>query len=233
MRLGFRLLKGLSQSDANVIVATRGSRPFTLMDDFFHRTGASNAVAACLSRGDVFRSLQLNRRESLWQSLPDPDPGPLFAGVNDEEPQAPLPQMTSVQETFADYRSSGMTLRDHPLSFIRSDLDKCGVSVAASLTDESKKDRRCRVAGLVLIRQRPSTAKGITFMTLEDETGTANLVVHVNTWERFRKIARGATAMIAHGILQQQHGTVHLVVDRMEDLTSLLGEVGNKSRDFH
>ncbi len=233
LRLGFRLLKGLPQSDANVIVATRGSRPFTSMDDFFHRTGASNAVAACLSRGDVFRSLQLNRRESLWQSLPDPDPGPLFAGVNDEEPQAELPQMTSVQETFADYRSSGMTLRGHPLSFIRSDLDKCGVSLAASLTDGSKKDRRCRVAGLVLIRQRPSTAKGITFMTLEDETGTANLVVHVNTWERFRKIARGATAMIAHGILQQQHGTVHLVVDRMEDLTPLLGQVGNKSRDFH
>jgi error-prone DNA polymerase len=233
LRLGFRLLKGLSQSDANAIVATRGSRPFTSMDDFFHRTNSSNAVAACLSRGDVFRSLQLNRRESLWQSLPDPDPGPLFAGVNDEEPQAELPQMTSAQETFADYRSSGMTLRGHPLSFIRSDLDKCGVSVAASLTDASKKDRRCRVAGLVLIRQRPSTAKGITFMTLEDETGTANLVVHVNTWERFRKIARGAAAMIAHGILQQQHGTVHLVVDRMEDLTPLLGEVGNKSRDFH
>jgi error-prone DNA polymerase len=70
-------------------------------------------------------------------------------------------------------------------------------------------------------------------MTLEDETGTANLVVHVNTWERFRKIARGATAIIAHGILQQQHGTIHLVVDRMEDLTPLLGVVGNKSRDFH
>ncbi len=233
LRLGFRVLKGLSQADANIIVAARGSRPFTSMDDFFHRTRASNAVASCLSRGDVFRSLQLNRRDSLWQSLPDPDPGPLFAGVDDNESPAQLPQMTSVQETFADYQSSGMTLRDHPLSFIRADLDKCGVSLATSLTDESKKDRRCRVAGLVLIRQRPATAKGITFMTLEDETGTANLVVHVNTWERFRKIARGATAIIAHGILQQQHGTIHLVVDRMEDLTPLLGEVGNKSRDFH
>jgi error-prone DNA polymerase len=233
LRLGFRLLKGLSQSDANVIVTTRGARLFTSMDDFFHRTGVGNAVAACLSRGDAFCSLQLNRRASLWQSLPDPDPGPLFAGVEDKELPAQLPQMTLVQETFADYQSSGMTLRDHPLSFVRSDLDKCGVSVASSLTDKNKKDRRCRVAGLVLIRQRPATAKGITFMTLEDETGTANLVVHVNTWERFRKIARGATALIAHGILQQQHGTVHLVVDRMEDLSPLLGEVGNKSRDFH
>lgn len=233
LRLGFRLLKGLSQVDANTIIAARDFRPFNSMNDFIHRTKASNSVAACLSRGDAFRSLQLNRRDSLWKSLPDPDPGPLFAGIDDNELPAQLPQMTSAQETVADYQSSGMTLRDHPLSFIRSDLDKCGVSLASSLTDESKKDRRCRVAGLVLIRQRPATAKGITFMTLEDETGTANLVVHVNTWERFRKIARGATAMIAHGILQQQHGTVHLVVDRMEDLTPLLGEVGNKSRDFH
>lgn len=232
LRLGFRLLKGISQTEANAIVAARGSRPFTSMDDFFHRTRTSSAVAARLSRGDVFRSLQLNRRESLWQSLPDPDPGPLFDGRQDQEPNAPLPQMTNVQETFADYQSSGMSLRDHPISFIRADLDECGVLMAKNLKDESLKDRRCRVAGLVLIRQRPSTAKGITFMTIEDETGTANLVVHVNTWERFRTIARQATAIVAHGILQHQHGTIHLVVDRLEDLTPLLGEVGNKSRDF-
>lgn len=233
LRLGFRMLKGLSQADANHIVTTRGSQPFTSINDFFHRTRTSNAVASNLSQGDVFRSLQLTRRESLWQSLPDPDPGPLLSRVPDDETCAQLPLMTPVQETFADYQSSGMTLRSHPLSFIRSDLNECGVSPAASLTDAGKKDRRCRVAGLVLIRQRPATAKGITFMTLEDETGTANLVVHVNTWERFRKIARGATALVAHGILQQQHGTIHLVVDRLEDLTPMLGQVGNKSRDFH
>ena len=93
-------------------------------------------------------------------------------------------------------------------------------------------ERRYRVAGLVLLRQRPSTAKGITFMTLEDETGTANLVVHVNVWERFRPIARQASAIIAHGILQRQNDVIHLVVDRMDDLTTLLGQVGNRSRDF-
>ena len=93
-------------------------------------------------------------------------------------------------------------------------------------------ERRYRIAGLVLLRQRPSTAKGITFMTLEDETGTANLIVHVNTWERFRPIARGASAVIAHGILQRQHGVCHLLVDRLDDLTDLLGEVTTRSRDF-
>lgn len=233
LRLGFRMLKGLSLADAIQIVTARGSKPFTSMGDFFRRTGTSSAVATCLSQGDVFLSLQLSRRESMWQSLPDPNPGPLLVRVSDEEPCALLPKMTPVQETFADYQSSGMTLRSHPLSFIRNDLNECGVSTAASLTDVRKNDSRCRVAGLVLIRQRPATAKGITFMTLEDETGTANLVIHVNTWERFRKVARGATALIAHGILQQKHGTIHVVVDRLEDLTPVLGQVGNQSRDFH
>ena len=82
------------------------------------------------------------------------------------------------------------------------------------------------------MRQRPSTAKGITFMTIEDETGTANLIVHVNTWERFRPIARRASALIVHGILQRQHGVIHLLVDCMVDLTEVLGSVANRSRDF-
>ena len=139
--------------------------------------------------------------------------------------------MTPVQEVVADYQTAGLSLRGHPLSFLRPQLDRRRVVRSADLL-LLEPERKYRVAGLVLLRQRPSTAKGITFMTLEDETGTTNLVVHVNVWERFRLIARGATALLAHGILQRQNDVVHLVVDKMEDLTDILGEHQNASRDF-
>ena len=122
-------------------------------------------------------------------------------------------------------------LRRRAVDAGRPQLDRRRVVRSADLL-LLEPERKYRVAGLVLLRQRPSTAKGITFMTLEDETGTTNLVVHVNVWERFRLIARGATALLAHGILQRQNDVVHLVVDKMEDLTDILGEHQNASRDF-
>ncbi len=92
--------------------------------------------------------------------------------------------------------------------------------------------RRCKVAGLVLMRQRPSTAKGITFVTLEDETGPINLIVRVDVWERFHRVARQATAMLVTGILQSKDGIIHVLAGRIEDLTEILAEVGNRSREF-
>ena len=98
---------------------------------------------------------------------------------------------------------------------------------------ELEADRRYRVAGLVLVRQRPGTAKGITFMTLEDETGTTNLIVWPHVWERYRRVARHARALIATGLLQKQDGVIHLIVERVEDITSQLPDLGHLSRDFH
>lgn len=163
--------------------------------------------------------------------MPVPEHSPLFAPLNGDEPSVTLPTMTAVQEVVADYQTSGLSLRDHPFTFLRADLDRCGVTPNSRLA-HVEPERRYRIAGLVLLRQRPSTAKGITFMTLEDETGTANLIVHVNTWNRFRTIARGASALIVRGILQRQHGIIHLLVDQMIDLTATLGLVANRSRDF-
>ena len=139
--------------------------------------------------------------------------------------------MTPVQEVVDDYRMIGLSLRGHPVQFIRDQLEKRRIVRTADLVT-LENDRRYRVAGLVLLRQRPSTAKGITFMTIEDETGTANLVVHVGVWQRFRRIARQSTALIAHGMLQRQGTITHLVVDRMEDLTETLSAYRNASRDF-
>jgi error-prone DNA polymerase len=106
-------------------------------------------------------------------------------------------------------------------------------AVPAVALQTLKPDRRYRVAGLVLLRQRPQTAKGITFMTLEDETGSANLIVRPQVWKRFRRAAGGARVLMATGLLQRQEGVIHLIVDRLQDLTTQLPNLGRVSRDFH
>ena len=231
LRLGWRVIRGFKQFAAERIMEVRRAGRFTSQTDFAHRTGLSRSELSLLAKSDAFRSLKTTRRAALWEAMPARETAPLFAGLNDEEPCAALPGMTPTQEVVADYQTIGLSLRAHPVSFLRSNLDEYHVTRAVDLL-HFESERRCRVAGLVLLRQRPSTAKGITFMTLEDETGTANLIVHVNVWERFRLIARSASAMIAHGILQRQHKITHLIVDRMDDLTTLLSQIGNRSRDF-
>jgi error-prone DNA polymerase len=132
----------------------------------------------------------------------------------------------------ADYRAAGLTLRQHPISFLRETLGTLNV-VPSDRLPTLDNDVMLSVAGIVMLRQRPATAKGVTFVTLEDETGTVNLIVHQATWERYRKVARTAVAMLAHGRLQQEKEIIHVLVTRLEDLTERLGELAAKSRDFH
>ena len=236
LRLGFQMLSGLSPADANGIVAARGSRPFTSMDDFFHRTGASNSIATRLSRADAFRSLQLNRRESLWQALPDPDAGPLFdqpkcEPLDDAEPLPALPHLSAVEEVVSDYRTVGLSLRGHPMKFLRPRLQELQAVPAWKLASWPN-GKRVTVAGLVLMRQRPSTAKGITFVTLEDETGTTNLIVRPDVWEQHRQVARTASVMLATGPLQREGQIIHVLVTELRDLTTELADLQTHSRDF-
>ena len=236
LRLGFRMLTGFSQTDADVIVAARGARPFASMDDFFHRTGVSNSVATRLSRADAFRSLQLNRRESLWQALPDPDAGPLFdppgiEPLDDAEPLPALPLLSDMEEVVADYRTVGLSLRKHPMNFLRPRLQELQVVPASKLATWPN-GKRVSVAGLVLMRQRPSTAKGITFVTLEDETGTANLIVRPDVWEQYRKVARTAGVMLATGPLQRGGQIIHVLVHQLRDLSAEFADLQTHSRDF-
>jgi error-prone DNA polymerase len=232
MRLGWRMLRGIKRVSVDRIESARQVQPFRSQEDFAWRTGLGQGELTLLARADAFQSLEPSRRKSHWDALPSREPTPLFAGVDHEQMRPALPEMTAVQETTADYQAIGLSLRAHPMSFLRADLDRLGIVSTASLATVEP-DRKYRIAGLVLLRQRPSTAKGITFMTIEDETGTANLVIHVNVWERFRKVARSASAIIAHGILQRQDDIIHLVIDRLEDLTHRLAAIGNRSRDFH
>ncbi|MFO1094224.1 MAG: error-prone DNA polymerase, partial [Planctomycetaceae bacterium] len=231
LRLGLRMVRGLAERHALLIVRERGDRPFASFADFTRRTQLSNAVLKTLAQADAYGSLRLNRRTALWQSLPAQRQLPLFQDLPDEDIPAALPALTLREQVADDYHSAGLSLRGHPLQFVRPRLERRGIVAACDLA-HLPADRHYKVAGLVLLRQRPGTAKGITFVTIEDETGPANLIIRQEIWERYRRIASTATAFVAHGHLQRAEGVIHLLVDRLQDLTRLLSDVDARSRDF-
>jgi error-prone DNA polymerase len=234
VRLGLRMISGLPQANAEQIEQARGSGLFHSVEDLSRRAGLSQPPLTRLAEADAFGSLDLNRRQSLWQALSHDkrkQDRPLIDDLEIDEPPALLPGMSGQEEVFADYQTAGLSLKAHPVSFFRAELDKLDVVPAAELAN-LRSGRFVRVAGLVLVRQRPSTAKGITFVTLEDETGVANLIVRLDVWERFYQVARGASSMIAHGRLQNQEGVIHVLVSRLESMSGRLGEMRSVSRDF-
>jgi error-prone DNA polymerase len=237
LRLGLRQIAGLSAHAAEAIMVARTRQgPFTAIAEFATRCGLGQAIIALLSEADAFASLRQDRRTALWQALGQerrPLEQPLFESLSqtDDEIAELLPRLSEPEEVSADYQSVGLTLRAHPLAFCRSRLDELRVTRAADLATAID-GRQCRVAGLVILRQRPATAKGITFVTLEDETGTANLVVKPEIWQRFYQICRTSSAWLAHGKLERRSGVIHVVVNRLEDLT--VAPLPNRihSRDF-
>jgi error-prone DNA polymerase len=140
--------------------------------------------------------------------------------------------MPPQEEVFADYRTTELSLRKHPMAFHREWLGAQKIEAAEAL-EWLPKNRMVRVAGLVLVRQRPGTAKGITFVTLEDETGVANLIIRPDVWQKYYRPARTASALIAHGRLQREHGVIHVLVTKLEDLSERLAGMRSQSRDFH
>lgn len=234
IRLGFRLVRGFSASHAAQIVAARTSR-FQTFDDFVARSGLGRQALDQLAEVDAFQSLGLSRRQALWQALAHdakPRDLPLFDHLAEEvESPAQLPELSEQEEVYADYWASGLSLRKHPLSFHRQALRACGVTPHEDL-QEVRSDTWVVVAGLVLMRQRPQTAKGITFMTIEDETGTANLVLHPAVQQRHDLVARKSSAIIAHGRLERKNEVTHVIVQRLEDMSEQIGALQQASRDF-
>jgi len=241
------MLHGMAAADAQRIERAREGRPFGSLDDFARRTGLSRAVLSRLAHAGVFASLGLHRRAALWHALAqDQQELPLFEEgdspifVERKSGQSPsdlpagpvaLPEMSEAAEVLADYRSTGMSLRAHPLKFLRQGLTELGAVTAAQLKTWPDKKPVC-VAGIVLVRQRPGTAKGITFVTLEDETGMANLIIRAAVWKRYRAAALGATVMLAHGQLQRQGQIIHVLTTKLEDLSQWLRQIRSQSRDF-
>jgi error-prone DNA polymerase len=234
LRLGLRMLLGLREADARRIVAKRQSGAFRSLDDFVRRTKLSRSIVALLSEADAFGSLMMNRRDAMWQALAldqRPDRTPLFDDLSEVESSPSLPALLPHEEVVADYQTAGLSLRAHPVQFHRPQLDALGIAAARKLADL---EDGCfvRVAGLVLVRQRPGTAKGITFVTLEDETGVANLIIRQDVWQRFHHAARTAAALVAHGRLQKSEGVIHVLVSRLDDLSDQLKGLSSQSRDF-
>ncbi|GAB4139645.1 MAG: hypothetical protein Kow0040_27860 [Thermogutta sp.] len=242
VRLGFHLVDGLRRQDVERLVGERDrGGPFSDFDEFVRRTGLSRSTLARLSRADAFRSLALDRRRAGWKALDAENrPMPLFEAA--EAAGCPLrrdatgpayapPKAEPVEEVLADYAWTGMSLRRHPLAFLRPLLRERGAVTAKEL-ERLPPGSPVRVAGIVMVRQRPGTAKGITFVSLEDETGIINLIVKPDVWRRWRNAALTAVVLFAVGRLQRQEGVIHVVVMRLEDLSSKLESLDNQSRDF-
>ena len=229
VRLGLRQIVGVKEEEMRRLVERRGAG-YDSVRDLWLRSGLEPATLERLADGDAFRSLGLDRREALWAvrglgRVGDQDDLPLFAlsrPERDSEPDAKLPPMPLGAHVVEDYRRLSLSLKAHPVAFMRARLDARGVRRCEALATLKSGDR-VAVAGLVLVRQRPGTAQGVIFMTLEDETGIANLIVWPKAFERLRAIVIGARFVVATGKLQSESGVVHLIVERMEDLTPMLG----------
>jgi error-prone DNA polymerase len=208
---------------ADRIVAARRRRPFTSLEDFARDTGLPKRALILLADADAFRSIGLDRRAALWavRRLPDDVPLPLFeAAVAREQPDEnakPLPVMPLPEQVVADYQTVRLSLKGHPMEFLREKFTKEGV-VACRHINHGNDRRRVSCAGVVLVRQRPGSAKGVVFMTLEDETGIANIVVWPKVMEQYRKEVMGARLILVEGYIQSSPEKVtHLVAQRMFD----------------
>ncbi|MGK0242867.1 MAG: error-prone DNA polymerase, partial [Pseudomonadota bacterium] len=223
------------QDWADRIVAARNRRPFTSLEDFARDTALPKRALILLADADAFRSLGLDRREALWavRRLPDDVPLPLFeAATAREQPDEgakPLPEMPRPEQVVADYQTIRLSLKGHPMEFLREMFTKERV-VACHTINRSNDRRRVRCAGVVLVRQRPGSAKGVVFMTLEDETGIANIVVWPKVMEQYRKEVMGARLILVEGYIQSSpEGVTHLVAQRMTDRSHDLIGLANDS----
>ncbi|MFJ1292650.1 error-prone DNA polymerase [Paracoccus yeei] len=242
VRLGLRMVKGLANIHAAAIVTARAEEPFASIEDLWQRVeGVPVASLTRIAEADGFRlAFGLARREATWaiKGLPETEL-PLFAAAAREsgerregvEPAIALRPMAAGREVVEDYSHVGLSLRRHPVAFLRDDLAKRRIVTCAEAM--ATRDRRwCEVAGLVLVRQRPGSAKGVMFITLEDETGVANLVVWPKVFEAHRRIILGAGMIAVRGRVQREGEVVHHVANGITDLSRELGSVGDRERAF-
>jgi error-prone DNA polymerase len=246
VRLGFRQVSGLKQADAEALAAARTAGARTA--DAFARAGVPIPALERLAGADAFRSLGMDRRQALWAvrglEVSTPEAAPLvhrMGAVAEAQPMLPL--MALSEHVAEDYRTTSLSLKAHPCGFFREALAAKGVIPAAAF--RRLKDRqKAKVAGLVLIRQRPGTAKGVTFLTLEDETGVANVVVWRDRFEAHRKTVMTASFLLVSGQLQREGDVIHLVAEDFVDLSPAMGKLRDapapgaksqlqRSRDFH
>ncbi len=229
LRLGFRLISGLREEEMAQCVARRGEG-YASVRDLWLRSGLTRAAIERLADADAFRSIGLDRRHALWQvrALDEKSAAehlPLFERGDPRdiqpEPEVALPKLSAGENVMEDYRALTFSLKAHPLSFMREALGRQGVTRSRDLVT-APKGRPVSIAGLVLVRQRPGSAEGVIFMTLEDETGVANAIVWKNVFETYRSVLMNARVLRIDGRLQRENEVIHVVAEHLEDMTPLL-----------
>ncbi|WP_296434650.1 MULTISPECIES: error-prone DNA polymerase [unclassified Rhizobium] len=242
VRLGMRMVKGLAVADAARIVAARMNNEFESVDDAWRRSDVPTEALVQLAEADAFRpSLNLERRDALWaiKALRD-EPLPLFAAAAEreavvipeqQEPEVELRQMIEGHNVVEDYGHVGLTLREHPIAFLRRDLQARNIITCAEAMN-SRDGRWVYAAGLVLVRQKPGSAKGVMFITIEDETGPANVVVWPSLFEKRRRVVLGASMMAINGRIQREGDVVHLVAQQLFDLSGDLSGLADRDAEF-
>jgi len=265
MRLGMRLAKSMREDEARAIAASRAARgAFTSIPQLRQRSGVSVGALRALAKADAFASLGMDRQHALWtiQSMRDdalplfdqreedlvthaaPDPRLQVAACEELSTPDPLdadarttslPSIAPHRLVHQDYAATGLSLKAHPISFLRDRLNERKVVLARDLADSKRtpNGRRISVAGLVLVRQRPGTASGIVFITMEDETGIANLIVRPAIFEKFRSVARMSVALLATGRVERANNVVHVLVSKLESIDAWQPDLVSRSRDFH
>ena len=232
LRLGLRLISGLSEQAAQRLVEARCKRPFVDAQDLALRARLNSRDLEALAAADALHGLAGNRHQAAWTLAGVDTQLSLFAELPLAEATPLLPVPSEGQNILADYHSIGLTLRRHPLALLRDRCLRRHIMSAAQLK-EIAHDTPIRTAGLVLARQSPQTAKDTTFMTLEDETGQINLIVWSNVAQRYRQPFLSAYLLEVTGRLQHQSGVMHVVVESMIDRSSWVGDLQIKARDFH
>lgn len=237
LRLGLRLVRGLSRQQAELIeqaVSRKG--PYDSLARLWRESGAAVHTLRCLARADVFTSLSLGRQRALWEirSFKD-EPLPLFENLAENGTKTALPEIARAFEVHSDYIATGLSLKAHPVSFARETLDKHGVITAAMLKNPEVtfNNQPAAICGMLLVRQAPPTAGGVLFMTIEDETGIANLVIKPHIAKRNHRVITTCSFILASGKIERRDNVVHLLVDDAADVSKWFLDSALTSRDFH
>jgi error-prone DNA polymerase len=243
LRLGFRLVRGIGESTGKAIEAARSERTFSSLDDLVRRAKLKKNEIEALAEAGALEDLVHGRRQALWKARAPRIKG-LFESLDVSEPEVALPPLPRAQQLLLDYGRKGLSVDDHPMKHLRARLSRRRVITAAELYTRSKGEK-VTVAGLVLTRQRPGTASGVVFITLEDETGVCNLILYSGTFDRYYLAGRHASLLLAKGKVEREvtavrpgevgeaTPVVHLLVEHLERLDIPGRDIESMSRDFH
>jgi error-prone DNA polymerase len=232
LRLGLRLVAGLTEAGARRIVATRRGAPFASVADLAHRGQLDRRDLGRLGDAGALAALAGHRHAAGWDVAGIERLPPLLAGSTFDEDAPALSPPTEGEDIVADYRTLGLTLRRHPMALLRDRLRQRRISTAADI-GIAPHGRLVRAAGIVIGRQRPDTASGVIFVTLEDETGPVNVIVWRDLGDRQRRELLGAKLLAVFGKVEREGQVVHVLAGRLADLSPLLGDLPARSRDFH